>query len=487
MKKVQKWLAVLMVTTMGVTSLAGCGGQDQTADSQQSSSASEETEAATDGTEENEETTAAAEQAPSGDVKQLNFYAWTNPDNMVPLLDAFNKDYEGQYELVYQKLADAATMTINTALGSGEPIDVMTQASAMDLRVRADDGVYMGLKQFFDKEGWTYADVMGTAMEETMNIEGDYYAIPYCNNINMVWFNKKMFDEAGMEYPQAGWTWEDFRETAIAMTHGEGADKVYGAMIDYAPDGDGDNYWDLIARQKLGAFTYYNDDFTATQFEAPEFKESLDFFYNMAMVDKCIVPSEEYIALQYHKDPTGMAGLYNDKYAMWIAPVYGCLYLNESYGEIPEGTDIGVVDMPTVDGGATVTTCYTSTASIPSNCSDPDAAWELIKYICIDRADLFAGPKAMHPGYEFKSDEDRDAFNHIIFDGKPGLDVDMAMEVMAMDRTLVSKDTTVRKGQVGINEAIKNTMSLVFAGEMSVDEGLAELKKQGDAAIEADQ
>ena len=63
----------------------------------------------------------------------------------------------------------------------------------------------------------------------------------------------------------------------------------------------------------------------------------------------------------------------------------------------------------------------------------------------------------------------------------------MAMEVMAMDRTLVSKDTTVRKGQVGINEAIKNTMSLVFAGEMGVDEGLAELKKQGDAAIEADQ
>ena len=63
----------------------------------------------------------------------------------------------------------------------------------------------------------------------------------------------------------------------------------------------------------------------------------------------------------------------------------------------------------------------------------------------------------------------------------------MAMEVMALDRTLVSKDTTVRKGQVGINEAIKNNMTLVFSGEMSVDEALANLKEQGDAAIAADQ
>ena len=480
MKKVQKTLAVLLVSAMGVASLYGCGGQ--AADSQGSSSSGQEEATTTQA----EEAAGTEEQAYSGGAQQLNFYAWTSPENMVPLVEAFNKDYEGTYELTYQKLADAATMTINTALGSGESIDVMTQASAMDLRVRADDGVYMGLKQFFDKEGWTYEDVMGSAMEETMNIEGDYYAIPYCNNINMVWFNKKMFDEAGLEYPQAGWTWDDFRETAIALTHGEGGDKVYGAMMDYA-DGDGDNYWDLIARQKLGAFTYYNDDFTATRFDAPEFKESLEYFYNLAMVDKCVVPVDEYMALQYYRDPTGMAGLYNGKYAMWIAPVYGCLYLNESYGEIPEGTDIGVVDMPTVDGGATITTCYTSTASIPASCKNPDAAWDVLKYICIDRADLFAGPKAMHPGYEFQSDEERDAFNHIIFDGKPGLDVDMAMEVMAMDRTLVSKDNTVRQGQVGINEAIKNNLTLVFTGEMSVDEALANLKEQGDAAIKADQ
>ncbi|MGI6018231.1 MAG: ABC transporter substrate-binding protein [Marvinbryantia sp.] len=421
------------------------------------------------------------------EVEQIHFYAWTDPSNMEPLVNAFNEDYAGKYELVYEKMSNADTMTINTTLSSGEDIDIMSQASAGDLRDRVDDGVYMGLKQFFEKDGLDYAEMMGESVEETMNIDGDYYAIPYNNNINMVFFNKKMFDEAGLEYPQSGWTWEEFRETAIALTTGEGANKVYGAMIDVAGTGGGggDNYWDLIARQKLGAFVYYNDDFTATQFEVPEFKESLEYFYNLAMVEKCIVPYDEYMALQYGNDTTAMAGLYNGKYAMWVAPVYGCLYLKPTYGEVPEGTDIGIVDLPTVDGGKSVTTCYTSTVSIPANCDNPEAAWEALKYICFERADLFAGVKAMNPGYLLKTDEEKEEFYNIIFEGKPGLDYDMAMSVMALDRTLVSKDCTVSQGQTEITDLINEVMSLVFTGEMEVDEALGKLKTDGDAAIAA--
>ena len=43
----------------------------------------------------------------------VHFYAWTNPDNMKPLLAAFNEDFAGKYEMVYEKLADAATLTIS--------------------------------------------------------------------------------------------------------------------------------------------------------------------------------------------------------------------------------------------------------------------------------------------------------------------------------------------------------------------------------------
>lgn len=215
MNKWKKNVAIILTVVLAVGMTAACGSNKDTPASGESVSSSESAVAGNE----------SQNNKDSGDVYELDFYAWSNPDNITPLIENFNNDYAGKYNLVYQKLADAMTLTINTALASGEKIDVMTQASHTDLRQRADDGVYLGLKQFFDKEGWDYAEKLGTAIEETQNINGDYYSIPYCNNINMVFFNKNLFDEAGLDYPQSGWTWEEFRETANKLTSGSGADK----------------------------------------------------------------------------------------------------------------------------------------------------------------------------------------------------------------------------------------------------------------------
>ena len=424
----------------------------------------------------------------SGGAETVYFYAWTVEENMVPLLDAFNRQFAGKYFMEYVKLANAQTMTINTALSSGDPITVMTQSSGIDLRQRSDSGIYLGMKRFFDQERQTYAGVFGDSIEKTQNMGGDYYSLPYCNNINMVLFNKKMFDEAGVPYPSDNWTWADFRETAKKFTRGTGANKIYGAMFDVAGGAPGgDNYWASIAQQKLGAFYYYNSDFRSTRFDAPEMRESLQFFYDMFMVDQTCVPYEEYTTLRYNDDPPGVNGLYSGKYAMWIGPVYGVLYLTAPYGAIPPGTDIGMANFPRLVGASdSSSVTYSSTASIPANVKNPQAAWDTIKYICVDHAELFAGPKAMHPGYAFQSVADADRFNSIIFTGKPGLDYNMAMRVMALPRTLVSRDNTVIQGQARINDLINANMSMVFNGEMSVDAALRDLKTKGDQYIAED-
>ena len=205
------------------------------------------------------------------------------------------------------------------------------------------------------------------------------------------------------------------------------------------------------------------------------------------MVDGSFVPLAEYTALKLDNDTTGMKGLYSGRYAMWVAPVYGCLYLNKSYGEIPAGTDIGMTNLPRPVGSAgAVTVSYSSQACIPANAPDKDAAWAAIKYICIDRADLFAGPKAMHPGYQFNTLEAANKFNEIIFKDHPGLDFDMAMKVMALPRTIISRDNTRIQGQAKINELLNADMTLVFNGEMTVDAALKDLKVKGDQFILAD-
>lgn len=51
----------------------------------------------------------------------------------------------------------------------------------------------------------------------------------------VVYYNKTLFDAAGLAYPAAGWTWDDFVATARALTvdkDGDGVTDQYGASID---------------------------------------------------------------------------------------------------------------------------------------------------------------------------------------------------------------------------------------------------------------
>jgi multiple sugar transport system substrate-binding protein len=208
------------------------------------------------------------------------------------------------------------------------------------------------------------------------------------------------------------------------------------------------------------------------------------------MVDKSCMPYEEYTPLQFYSISIGINnGLTSGRFAMYVAPVFGNLYLNKSYGDIPLGADIGMVNFPRPAGSSgPVTTSYASSASIPANVENPEASWTAIKYICIDRADLFAGSKAMHPGYQFKTIEEANKFNNIIFGNRnrPGFDYDMAMKIMALPRTIISLDNTHVEGQAKINDLIRANMSRVFNGEMTVDAALRDLKAKGDQYITED-
>ena len=61
------------------------------------------------------------------------------------------------------------------------------------------------------------------------NEAGDQLAIPKDIDTCAVWYNKTMFDEAGIPYPTSDWTWEDFREIAKKLTNPE--KNQYGEVI----------------------------------------------------------------------------------------------------------------------------------------------------------------------------------------------------------------------------------------------------------------
>lgn len=74
---------------------------------------------------------------------------------------------------------------------------------------------------------------------ESVKLDGRIYGVPTGIYTLNVYYNKKMFDEAGIPYPSADWnnpwTKEQFLETARKLTSGSGPAKKYGfyANMDY--------------------------------------------------------------------------------------------------------------------------------------------------------------------------------------------------------------------------------------------------------------
>jgi multiple sugar transport system substrate-binding protein len=84
----------------------------------------------------------------------------------------------------------------------------------------------------------------------------------------LVYYNRSLFDAAGMDYPQPGWTWDDFLDTALALTnldtgvwgfveqyrYGSAGAFIYqhgGTLIDK----DGPNFSDPLAVEALNWYT----------------------------------------------------------------------------------------------------------------------------------------------------------------------------------------------------------------------------------------
>lgn len=64
------------------------------------------------------------------------------------------------------------------------------------------------------------------ALLDGFSVDDNLYGLPNGTQTMVMYYNKTMFDEAGLEYPKDGWTWDEFYEDAKKLTKSDGS--VYG-------------------------------------------------------------------------------------------------------------------------------------------------------------------------------------------------------------------------------------------------------------------
>src|SRR5687768_6007039 len=119
---------------------------------------------------------------------------------------------------------------LRVQVAGGTPPDVF----AMDAPLYPDwqsRGVLLNLQPYLDAEPTILDGIYPITLEAYKTPEG-MFGLPRDFQTIVLFYNKDMFDAAGVAYPTADWTWDDFREAAKALTidkDGDGTTDQWGA------------------------------------------------------------------------------------------------------------------------------------------------------------------------------------------------------------------------------------------------------------------
>lgn len=79
-------------------------------------------------------------------------------------------------------------------------------------------GVNLPLNRFIDGPDGIDREDFIPILWEGLTYEGETYGVPQDINIQALFYNKDLFDQAGLPYPDASWTWTDLKSASEKLT-----------------------------------------------------------------------------------------------------------------------------------------------------------------------------------------------------------------------------------------------------------------------------
>jgi multiple sugar transport system substrate-binding protein len=206
--KTTKVLAALAAAASLATGVAACGGSDS-----------------------------------GGSGKRVTITVWHGQNQSAEkvfngLVDKFNKTHPKIHvDSQVGSPADSLLQKVTAALAGGKYPD-MAYIFGPNVANLARSPKVLDLTDTVKGAGWNWTDFFPAA-RTAVSVDGKVRAIPAVIDSMAVVYNKKLFQQAGIPAPKAGWTWDDYVATAKQLTNaGKG---VFGTG--WPATGDEDTTW----------------------------------------------------------------------------------------------------------------------------------------------------------------------------------------------------------------------------------------------------
>lgn len=177
----------------------------------------------------------------SGGKVELTYGIWdaTQQPAMQHIVDAFEATHPS-IKVKVQLTANKEYWTkLQADATSGSAPDVFWM-NGPNAQLYESNGMLLPLSDKLAANGVNLADYP-SGLVKLYEYNGKQYGIPKDFDTVGLWYNKKLFDAAGVKYPDDTWTWETLRNAARKLT--DASKKQYGIL---APAFGQENYYNTI-------------------------------------------------------------------------------------------------------------------------------------------------------------------------------------------------------------------------------------------------
>lgn len=216
----KKLMSILLGTAMCMSLLAGCGnsaGNSQTADTGSTAQTQGEQPAAAD---EAGDTSDAQEQASSGEKITLQFwnvFTGSDGDILRGIVDNYNKTNTDNIEIQMDIMPnDQLQQKLPAAIATGTAPDFVL-FGVENLAPYVSNDSLEDISDFWDVTGVDKSNILENVLELS-HVDGKLYGTPMQYNVSYLYWNKDLFEAAGLDPEKAPSTLDELAEYAEKLT-----------------------------------------------------------------------------------------------------------------------------------------------------------------------------------------------------------------------------------------------------------------------------
>ncbi len=364
-------------------------------------------------------------------------------EHLQAIVDAFEEENPDITVKVETTPYDQYFTKLQTALAGGTAGDTF-ELNYENFVTYAENG---SLAELSDVDSAAYKP----SLLEAYQYEGAQLGLPESFSDVVLFYNKELFDKAGIDPPTADWTWAEEQAAAEKLT-----DKGAGVWGDYQPV----TFFEFYKTLEQSGGSFFNEDKTKAAFDSPEGVEAAEWLVGKSGTT---MPTEADGA----GTPDFDTNLFKDgKLAMW----HSGIWMFDALADAPFEWDIVVEPGNTQKASA----MFANGVVVNADTDEQEAAEKWISFLTASQAAI---DTRLNASWELPPVADESLLAPYLEQDKP------ANRQAVMDSLEAVALPPVIARQAEMQDAVNKELADAAAGRKSVEDALADAADAVDALL----